>query len=573
MEDRFEAISGYGRRGPCLVLSSIILMFLLSWTLLFDQRASYEVFCRSTAPTQRSADQLSDRDAREMGSRQLPWLLDMELNQIIVRHIRRRGHGLSELQAAQRIYCVHILFAPAPHAARCQILHEVQSFLFRLHAVTAVNFTVFDSLASQCDLDMPRTAACGSHRIWLIDLADPFWPEATDTLKPTSPPTCGSCSSQLIIAHSANISRLEEVQDMLMDENIRWVIERDISRPLDDGRHWFALRQIALPQNEQQFLTDLHHIQSNTASCEKQKYIVRSLGNSGFASQIHLIARMLRQAVMLKRAVLIYREQEFFYMTDDLCKGKGMDCYFHSPLFYEHRCLTWAQQEWTRDPSLLDARHKTNHSYVFWHLGNDYEWLNTDAEFLRLRHLDVHGPLPALALSQPRRFIRQLMKPVIERFPDSSSHSRFIGVHIRHGDKIKEYPLIPFTEYLEVLDYFHRLFFINLIYIATDNATIISHDIIRSSFFHFIYQEIPRFGGSPGAFWAHATSDRLQLFVSVLIDIYVLASSAVFIGTQNSGLSVLIQQIRQLHHPGSPNVGIEAASRQLRIITPYWQLE
>ena len=74
---------------------------------------------------------------------------------------------------------------------------------------------------------------------------------------PYAEPSCRSCASRLLIARSRNQTDLELYQDFLVDRDIRWSIEEDVGGLLTDGTHWFVLRQVALPKNEQQFLRDL----------------------------------------------------------------------------------------------------------------------------------------------------------------------------------------------------------------------------------------------------------------------------------------------------------------------------
>ena len=305
--------------------------------------------------------------------------------------------------------------------------------------------------------------------------------------------------------------------------------------------------------------------------CEQQQYLVFRLGGSGLGAQISTLAIMLRQAVATQRALLVFRSAtaNFFYMDESVCPRQAYECYFHSNLFHKrHRCLDWAQSKWEQDETLLWDSVTADINSQFW---TEYNHTITLAFVLRQR-LDLSGPLPGLALAHPRRSIRQqLLAKSDQTFTGGVSQARYIGIHVRHGDKAMEYPLVPFVEYMREAKRFGDLLALRTVYLATDNSSIVTFDLQQYPDFRFVVQKIDRGGAAPGGSWYNESWDRLQLFLTAFLDIQFLTASSVFIGSQNSGFTGLVQRVRQLRSSALPNTGMLSQTRELHVVTANWQ--
>ena len=425
------------------------------------------------------------------------WWLSADVHLAIAQHMQRYERELARPPTTRLHYCVNLLVPTADlspdewssgaeaaldssseqkqqqNGTLCQAVARFHDLLHSSHP--HASFGVHGPLHDRCypsalrEPDLLSSDVC-RHQLWL---AEPLAQHGdgglrqalADGLNPYPTPLRKHESSRLVLlaAPANRRAELEELSDFLQDRDVRFSLIHSIT-PLSASSAapyvWSALYQLPLARNEQQFLIDLHRIQQlNDAPCEQQKFVVRGLEASGLGSQIHSLARMFRQAVVSNRALLVFRKPRFFYIDDAQCGNRSLDCYFHGDLFHaKHRCMDWAQQQWAADEHLLDTERK-NETDQFWHVYEDYHWLQRDWEYLNQHRLGMHGPLPALLLAHPRRAIRQQMAAVMERMMPTSALPqwtagaaeqgvRFLGMHVRHGDKVEEQPLIPFEQYM-----------------------------------------------------------------------------------------------------------------------------
>lgn len=171
----------------------------------------------------------------------------------------------------------------------------------------------------------------------------------------------------------------------------------------------------------------------------------------------------------------------------------------------------------------------------------------TEQFYNHLRAFDLN-PLATrsfLLLTNPRRPIRQLLATRLATIEPSP---RYISLHVRHGDKSQEYPLIPFETYMSTVDQLAASSSIKDIYLATDNSSIITHELQKYPHLHFITQAMERHGdeaGGKGGYWRTGfLTEQLDLFLTSMVDLEMLSRAEVFVGSESSGFTHLVKARR-----------------------------
>lgn len=238
------------------------------------------------------------------------------------------------------------------------------------------------------------------------------------------------------------------------------------------------------------------------------------------------------------------------------CPDESLNCYFHSPFYRPHRCLSYIRTLISGKPPLSPAKatslkmlDPTAHS------DSDQLWLMewpswtgmTEIFYNHLRAFDVN-PLATrsfLLLANPRRPIRQLLA---SRLASIEPSPRYISLHVRHGDKSQEYPLIPFETYMATVEQLAAASSIKDVYLATDNSSIITHELQKYPHLHFITQTMERHGdqaGGKGGYWRTGfLTKQLDLFLTSMVDLEMMGQAEVFVGSESSGFTHLVKARR-----------------------------
>jgi hypothetical protein len=238
------------------------------------------------------------------------------------------------------------------------------------------------------------------------------------------------------------------------------------------------------------------------------------------------------------------------------CPDESLNCYFHSPFYRPHRCLSYVQTLLSSKPPLSPAK-ATSLKMLdpTAHADSDQLWLMewpswtgmTETFYNQLRAFDLN-PLATRSfhlLANPRRSIRQLLASRLSAIGPSP---RYISLHVRHGDKSQEYPLIPFETYMATVDRLAASSSIKDIYLATDNSSIIIHELQKYSHLHFITQTMERHGdqaGGRGGYWRTAfLTKQLDLFLTSMVDLEMMSRAEIFVGSESSGFTHLVKARR-----------------------------
>lgn len=151
-----------------------------------------------------------------------------------------------------------------------------------------------------------------------------------------------------------------------------------------------------------------------------------------------------------------------------------------------------------------------------------------------------------LLLANLRRPLRRLLKARLSALETSTS--RYVGVHVRHGDKSQEYPLVAFSTYMTLASHLASTSSISDVYLATDNNTILTTDFPTYPHLHFLSQNVERHGDQPGGkggYWRTGFTNRqLELFLTSMVDLEMLSRAQVFVGSESSGFTQLVKARR-----------------------------
>ena len=249
----------------------------------------------------------------------------------------------------------------------------------------------------------------------------------------------------------------------------------------------------------------------------------------------------------------------FCSLDNSYCPSSTFDCYFHSPLYRPHRCTSFVLQQLTALPPLEKPRatshlkqlDPTDHrpESQFWLLEWP-SWTGMDGAFysnLHQRGLDPFAARAFLLIATPRRAVRRLLETRLANL-ENQAGPRYLGTHIRHGDKSMEYSLVDFTAYMKVITSLGGTTSLDTVYLATDNATIVTHDIEDYPEFLFVVQEgLVRSGGESGGkgYWRKGYhTKRLELFLTTMLDLEMLSRSEAFVGSESSGFTQLVKARR-----------------------------
>ena len=170
-------------------------------------------------------------------------------------------------------------------------------------------------------------------------------------------------------------------------------------------------------------------------------------------------------------------------------------------------------------------------------------WGGMDDSFAKYqREMNVGAALLHLLVSTPRKAIRELLAL---RLATLSPIRRYIGMHVRHGDKAYEFALLPFSGYMDQVKTLSQTHGIRDVYLATDNSSILEHELTHYPELRFTTQSMVRSGqvGGIEGYWGAGYTSKLELFMVSLVDIVKLAGSDLFIGSQRSGFTHLVQEI------------------------------
>lgn len=253
-------------------------------------------------------------------------------------------------------------------------------------------------------------------------------------------------------------------------------------------------------------------------------------------------------------------------LNKDYCASGTLDCYFHTPLFRPHHCTSYVLQQLAVLPPLINARATSGLKQLdptdrtpgadFWLL----EWPTwtgmTDAFYNRLSRsgLDPVAARSYLLVATPRRAVRDLMKQRLIKL-DASVGARYISVHVRHGDKSMESKLVEFATYMDTVINLVATSSLHTVYLATDNATIIDYELDGYPELSFITQDgLRRFGGRAGGdgdWKAGYRNDKLELFLTTMVELDMLSRGEIFVGSESSGFTHLVKARRLAERAGT----------------------
>jgi hypothetical protein len=159
------------------------------------------------------------------------------------------------------------------------------------------------------------------------------------------------------------------------------------------------------------------------------------------------------------------------------------------------------------------------------------------------RNLAGAGATPQLLVSRLRHKYRVAAN---SRLTVLRPSVRYFGVHVRHGDKIWEAPLEPFTNFMREVEKLSSHHQMHDIYLATDNSTIIAHDLVLYPRFNFSAQLTHR-GGEGTGHWKDGHAP-LELLLTTMVDLVKLSKASVFVGSRASGFTQLVHAMRLGRH-------------------------
>jgi hypothetical protein len=172
-------------------------------------------------------------------------------------------------------------------------------------------------------------------------------------------------------------------------------------------------------------------------------------------------------------------------------------------------------------------------------------WAGMDDAYHRsnsLRQIGERGTIPQLIVSRLRPAYRAMLSARLALLPPTV---QYIGLHVRHGDKVNEYPLVSFDKYMEQVEVISSSYQIRDIYLATDDDTIVKEQLVRWPHLHFVTQDMHRSGPLDSGWWGEGQASALDLFLSTMVDLVKLTQSTIFLGTQNSGFTAVVNNLRQ----------------------------
>ena len=439
----------------------------------------------------------------------------------------------------------------------CQQLYRMMDFLHTRRRDYSYNISLVTAGNDWC---APPSSNSSPHSLWLVEVQD-FW-----SLEPVlgfpDQAFCRDCFSRLIIVHGHDRLALETLLDAILDRDPRWTLQHDVW-PIETelSSHFFAIRHEPLPLSEQRFLLGLADVQSSPLPCSEQKFAIWDFAGHGpgFAALLNIRTNAFRFALFHGRTAVIW--QNLNYIDQDFCKGATWDCYFHGDLLNrEHRCSSYVRETLTANPDL--SRPAEDDRDQFWYFtAPNPRAPHADEYQLWVRDTFVDGQriLSHLMIKSPRRFLRAALE---DRLANLNPYKAYFGLHVRHGDKSLEHALVPFHEYMRHVQDLSRTAASRNVYIATDNATLLQYGLTQYPNFHFFYQDMFRAGSVSGSAGWWDQAPPTELLLNLLVDLHVLRGADVFIGTQFSGITWLIQDVRMQANQFS-NHGLETVDGQI----------
>ncbi|CDR46209.1 RHTO0S12e01618g1_1 [Rhodotorula toruloides] len=366
-------------------------------------------------------------------------------------------------------------------------------------------------------------------------------------------PNCRDCASKLVVVHSPDPRRLEDKKAEMLDTGLAWMVVSDVqSTPTG---HFFALRALPLAAREERHLRRFRDLQTRDLPCSEQKFILAEYQRFGFGSSIAMLAGASYYAAMHNRTIIYRPGREFAYLPPNFCESDNLNCYFHGFFHRQHRCLDYVDAEIKSRPVLDPPKAKQgprqldpasrDASDPVWLL----EWPNpagfdgTYYDFLRKNGYDVRASLTGLLLLNPTRRVRE---GVEEHSNGGSKLARYIGAHVRHGDKKLEATLVNFTSYMDEVERRGRASGIRDVFLATDDAEVVERETSEYPLLRFSLQDTLR---PKSGFWYDGfRGKQFDLFLSVYTDVAMLSQADIFVGTGSSSMSTLVQALRGVLH-------------------------
>lgn len=275
-----------------------------------------------------------------------------------------------------------------------------------------------------------------------------------------------------------------------------------------------------------------------------KKRLIYNLGRRGFFSEIN---NMILAKIFAQKNNYEFEVNSFYWN----CRYKeGLRDYFELH-FLENNNILSAQQ--TRsDQKFVILPHNAHDlfyniiyvfNYIYMLFNKNIILGNTIFSYLRTKEfiLSINQEEYKSEIRNLLNYNKKLMCYYEKRIKELGLSEKYIGVHIRRGDKITtgEMKNIPIKQYIDSILASN----IKSIYIATDDISVISKikDSINRKDINIFYNTNSFNNGfNEGSFNHSNKKARYSETIELLFDVYVLSKATYFIGTYSSNLSRVI---------------------------------
>ena len=252
----------------------------------------------------------------------------------------------------------------------------------------------------------------------------------------------------------------------------------------------------------------------------------------------------------------------------EICTSMHPSCAFHSLLLQQHRCQDYILDQLASRPGSLSREqasestiafvtstlqeHKRDPDEPFWYwdwpgfTGTDNEPDPKYRDYMARHDLRPNGALLGLLTAQPRKFLRDA---VTDQVRENRPLGRYMGMHVRHGDKKLEAALVPFSCYMAHADRIATAASIRDVFLATDNQTLVDEDSKTYGRYEWHAQDVNRYGSDQGGWWYSQKQSAYDRLVKLLVDASILSRADAFIGSAHSGYTHLVNAMRALTKP------------------------
>ena len=320
------------------------------------------------------------------------------------------------------------------------------------------------------------------------------------------------------LAH-ADADTLSELLDIFMDRHELWFVAAE---------HADLCTLTKLGDTEAHIVRAIKLRQSQDNCAELQFVIYDGWSNDGLGSLIHKVTQSLQFAFLTNRILVLVHPKDWIYGSKEDCADNALSCYFHwmlTPHCYDY-ALEHAQTE-------VD-----NPAFYRYEISSNF---NPRVSSYReaVPYSARKSPFVYSAIGRPKRHVRLYVREQQRRLQLPAT---FAGVHVRHGDKAREQPLISIEMYVETLK---SLGVNGDVWLATDDPTLVSYS---TSGLRFIantdaLMELSNRNLTLSQEY-YAAPNKTLFFLNTWLDISMLVQSTPFVGMRFSGMSEIVDQLK-----------------------------